>query len=154
VIIKKWNTAHWNRHIETNRMVVVSSFYGHWMLRNLIKIMFNILLNNLVFSDHKWMKLLPFDSSLWDDSNELCFILLRSQDAKLFSKTLNGAVTANQKIVKCRTLDILLNISAPNDRKRMKLPPIDSSRWGDSNELCFIFLRSLAHVILDQSYLR
>jgi hypothetical protein len=33
------------------------------------------------------MKLLPFDSSRWGESNELCFIFLRSLDGEIFNET-------------------------------------------------------------------
>jgi hypothetical protein len=39
--------------------------------------------------------------------------------------------------------DVSTNISASSDRKRMKLPPFDAARRGGSNELRYIFLRSL-----------
>jgi hypothetical protein len=107
-------------------MVANSSFYDRWMLRYIIKFLFDILQNNFASSGRGRMNLPPFDSSRRGESKELLFILLRSLGAELFCKKLNGAVTANQKIIKCRTLDILLDISASSNRRRMKLPPFDS----------------------------
>ena len=40
-------------------------------------------------------------------------------------------------------LDVLTNISASSDRRKLKHSSFDSSRHDDSNELCFNFLRSL-----------
>ena len=37
MIVKKWNTARWNRLIETNRMVVKSCFYEICMAQNWAK---------------------------------------------------------------------------------------------------------------------
>ena len=54
----------------------------------------------------------------------------------------NGKWRSNEN-VKCRFVDVSLNISASSDHRWMKLPPFDAARRGGSNELCFILLRSL-----------
>ena len=46
------------------------------------------------------------------------------------------------------SFDVLLNISASSDRKKMVLPPFESSLRDNSNELWHIILRSLDAEIL------
>ena len=98
IIIEEWNYNHQNRLIETSRMVVVSSSCDHWMLRYLVKchnsalsfafaVPLDVFPNISASSGHRKTKLLPFDSSWWDDSNGYSLILLLSLDAKIFNKT-------------------------------------------------------------------
>jgi hypothetical protein len=37
VVVEEWSYRHWNQLIETNPMIVVSSFYDNWMPRYLTK---------------------------------------------------------------------------------------------------------------------
>ena len=60
----------------------------------------------------------------------------------------NGKWRSNVN-VKCRIVDVSLNISASSDRGRMKPPPFDAARRGGSNELRYILLRSLDDEIID-----
>ena len=93
-------------------MVVIMSFYDHWMARYLTKCQnrhfyiyetapFDVLLNISPSNDCRRMKLPPFDSSWWDDSNELWYSLLWSLDGEIFSKTSKIGI---YKYKKCRFL--------------------------------------------------
>jgi len=62
----------------------------------------------------------------------------------------NGKWRSNVN-VKCRIVDVSLNISASSGRRRIKLPPFVAARWGDSNELRYILLRSLDAEIFNES---
>ena len=62
----------------------------------------------------------------------------------------NGKWRSNVN-VKCRIVDVSLIISASSDRRRIKLPPFDSSRWGGSIESCFILLQSLDADIFNET---
>ena len=57
-------------------------------------------------------------------------ILLRPLDAEIFDETSNGIVP---KVLKRRFDDILPINSASSDRRRMGIPPFDSSRRAGSN---------------------
>src|SRR6266480_1904670 len=46
---------------------------------------------------------------------------------------------------------VSLNISASSGRRRMKPPPFDAARRGDSNELCCILLRPLDAEIFNEN---
>src|SRR5436305_14694013 len=57
-------------------------------------------------------------------------------------------------IVKCRIVDVLLNISASSDCRRMRPTPLDAARRGGSNEVRCILLQSLdAEIINEISFL-
>ena len=92
VIVERCNTARWNRLIETNRMVVVSSFYDHWLKRYLAKrpksaftftALLNILLNFSASSDCKNMINSSLESPSRDESNGSKIIFLGSIDRDL-----------------------------------------------------------------------
>ena len=48
-------------------------------------------------------------------------------------------------------LDVSTNISASSGRRKMKLPPFDAAWRGGSNELRYIFLRSLDTEIFNET---
>src|ERR1051325_7715660 len=50
---------------------------------------------------------------------------------------------AQYRKYKCRIVDVLLNISPSSDRRKMKHSSLEFSHCNASNELCFVFLRSL-----------
>ena len=60
----------------------------------------------------------------------------------------NGKWRSNVN-VKCRIVDVSLNISASSSCRRIKLPPFVMARWDGSNELRYILLRSLDVEIID-----
>ena len=74
------------------------------------------------------MKLPPFESSQWDGSNKLKFVIIGSLDIEIYCKTSKSLKSNNS-----------INID-PID---MKLPPFDSSQWDDSNKLKFVVIGSL-----------
>ena len=71
-------------------------------------VLFDILSIISASSGHRRIRLLPFDSSRWADSNGNCFIPLGLLDAKLFDKMLNGTIL---QILKCWFLLIFHQIS-------------------------------------------
>src|SRR5204863_76691 len=50
---------------------------------------------------------------------------------------------AQYRKYKCRIIDVLLNISPSSDRRKTKHSSLESSHRDASNEMCFVFLRSL-----------
>ena len=89
VIRKLWIIARWNRLNETSRMVVNSYSYEIYMARNCAKHQkigisfyvttpFYVLHNSSPYISRTNTNLPPCDSSRWDDSNELCFIIFWS----------------------------------------------------------------------------
>jgi hypothetical protein len=95
VVVEEWSYRHWNQLIETNPMIVVSSFYDNWMPRYLTKhrhfafcdtAPFDVLPNISASSGRRRMKPPSLDSSRYAGSNGGKIILLRSLDAKLFRK--------------------------------------------------------------------
>src|SRR5436853_6819815 len=79
------------------------------------------------------MKHISSESPLRDASNGGIFMRLASLDGELFVKNC---------FWKFRI------ISSSIDPRRMKMPPFDASRHSDSDDMCFIFLRSLDGEIL------
>ena len=110
---------------------------------------FTVSLNISASSGRRRMILPPFDAAWRGDSNELCRILLRSLDAEIFKR--NGKWRSNVN-VKCRIVDVSLNISTSSGRRRLKLPPFVAAQWGDSNELRYILLRSLDAKIFNEKH--
>src|SRR5436305_9170938 len=85
-------------------MVVVSSFYDHWMSRystNINNLAFNIYvtvpftvsLNISASSDRRRMRHSSLESPRHAASNGGSFILLRPLDAEIFNETVNFSVT-------------------------------------------------------------
>ena len=60
---------------------------------------------------------------------------------------------AQYRKYKCRIIDVLLNISPSSDRRKTKYSSLESSHRDASNELCFIFLRSLDGEIFNETFL-
>ena len=94
-IIEGWNFYHSNQLIETSWMMVVSSFYDHWMpsyltkhkqIGILITAPFDVSSNILASNDRRRMKFLPFESAHRDESNDGRFILLQPLDAEIFDE--------------------------------------------------------------------
>ena len=69
------------------------------------------------------MKLPPFESSQWDESNKLKFVTVESLDIEIYYK-ISKSLKSNNSI----------NIT-PID---MNLLPLDSSQWDESNEIKII----------------
>ena len=93
-------------------MVVILSFYDHWMARYLTKTSksafyiydtapFDVLLNISPSNDHRRLYHSSFESSHQDESNGGNFILLQSLDGEIFSKTSKIGI---YKYKKCRFL--------------------------------------------------
>src|SRR5580698_10245655 len=80
------------------------------------------------------------ESSHQDESNGGCFSFLRSLDAEIFHKTSKIGIFY---IYNTAPFDVLLNISASNDRRKMHYSSLESPRQDESNGGCFSFLRSL-----------
>jgi hypothetical protein len=85
VVIFQWNLYHSNPLIETNRMVVKSSFYvQYWRrsthLKNNIQIILYIYIIDCktLTSDYISIKFIPLESSHWDESNGGKIIFLHS----------------------------------------------------------------------------
>ena len=74
------------------------------------------------------MKLPPFESSRWDESIKLKFVIIESLDIEIYYKT-SKSLNSNNSV----------NIT-PID---MKLLPFDSSQWDDPNKLKFVIIGSL-----------
>ena len=74
------------------------------------------------------MKLPPFESSQWDESNKLKFVTVESLDIEIYYKTPKSLKSNN-----------FFNITSID----MKLLPFDSSQRDDSNKLNFIIIWSL-----------
>jgi len=47
----------------------------------------------------------------------------------------------DEEIIRNFQKQFFTNNSPSNDARRMKMPPFDASRNGDSDDMCFIFLR-------------
>ena len=56
--------------------------------------------------------------------------------------------------MKCQQIsnlhNVLSNISASNDRRNLKIPPLEPSNWEESNGSCFMLLRCLEAEIIDE----
>jgi hypothetical protein len=113
---------------------------------------YNVSLNFSASSDHRKLNYSSLDSSNWDKSNDSNFNFLWSLDAEKFNETLYGSVNKNEKIKKFRIVNESSYCGPSSDHRRMYLPPFDASRRDDSNELCFIFLWSLAGSQFDETY--
>ena len=74
------------------------------------------------------MKLPPFESSQWDESNKLKFVTAESLDIEIYYKISKSLKSNN-----------FFNITSID----MKLLPFDSSQRDDSNKLNFIIIWSL-----------
>src|SRR5436305_14772650 len=74
------------------------------------------------------MKHISSESLLWDALNGSIFMRLASLDGELFVKN-------------CFWKFRIISLSI--DPRRMKIPPFDASRHGDSDDMCFKFMRSL-----------
>ena len=95
---------------------------------------FKILSNNSASRGGRRMEIPPFKLARQDESDGSILILLRILDAELFDKMSSGTVP---KVIK---MNDLLNILAFRTRKRMRIPPFDSSRRAGSNGSIFILL--------------
>ena len=49
----------------------------------------------------------------------------------------------DEEIIRNFQKQFFTNNSPSNDSRRMKIPPFDAARHGDSNDMCSIFLRSV-----------
>ena len=85
------------------------------------------------------MNLLSFDSPWQDDSNELCYVFLQSLNGEVFNET----STIQHLYYDTMPLTVSLNSSPTSGCKEMILLPLNSPWWDESNELYFVFLRSL-----------
>ena len=74
------------------------------------------------------MKHISSESPLRDASNGGIFMRLGSID---------------EEIIRNFQKQFFTNNSPSNDARRMKIPPFDASRHGDSNDMCSIFLGSV-----------
>src|SRR3954447_16274882 len=94
------------------------------------------LASNSASSDQKTMKNSSLESSLRDESNGSSFMSLGAIDKELAAKP-----SVQHSISKKRMpiFDMFASGSLSITSIDMKLPPLDSSRRDDSNELCFIF---------------
>ena len=79
------------------------------------------------------MKHISSESPLQDASNGGILMRLASLDGELFVKN-------------CFWKFRIISLSI--DPRRMKMPPFDASRHGDSDDMCFKFMRSLDGEIL------
>jgi hypothetical protein len=96
----------------------------------------------LLSSNCKKLNYSSFDSSHCNESNKLYLILLYHWVVRYISNV----------NVKCWYIDILLYISLFIAYRNMKLLPFNSSYQDKSNELCFIFLKSLSGEIGNKMY--
>src|SRR5881396_4371951 len=92
MMVERRNYHHSTRRIETVRMVVVSSFYHHWMPRYSAKrqrIGHFIDVSPIISATNngRRTKLPPFEPSRCDDSNGGGFVLLSPLDAEIIGKT-------------------------------------------------------------------
>jgi hypothetical protein len=158
VIIFQWNLYHSNPLIETNQMVVKSSFYvQYWRrstcLKNNIQIILYIYIINCktLTSDYISIKFIPLESSHWDESNSGKIIFLRSIlteidvfiyitiiDCKIIF--LRSTLTEINIFIYITIIDCKIIFS---DHISMKFIPLESSYWDESNGGKIIFLRSI-----------
>jgi hypothetical protein len=138
VIIFQWNLYHSNPLIETNRMVVKSSFYvQYWRRSRCLKIIYKLFFIFIyvtiidcktLTSDCISIKFIPFESSHWDESNGSKIISLCS----IFTE-----------------IDVFIYITIidhkiiSSDHNSMIFIPFESSHWDESNGSKIIFLRSI-----------
>ena len=80
---------------------------------------------NSASSGHRGMGIPPFEPAHRDESNGGIPILLRLLEADIFDETSNGIVP---KVLKRRFDDILPINLASSGRRRIRIPPFDSSR--------------------------
>src|SRR5438067_13024 len=121
MMVKGQDYHHSNRHIETVRMVVVSSFYHHLMPRKSAKrqrIGHFLDISPIISATNngRRTKLPPFEPSRCDDSNGGGFVLLSPLDAEIISK--------RQRIN--YFIDVSPIISASSSDRRTKPPPFES----------------------------
>jgi hypothetical protein len=135
VIIFQWNLYHSNPLIETNRMVVKSSFYvQYWWrsirLKNNIQIILYIYIIDCktLTSGYILLKFIPLESSHWDELNGgkiifLCSILTEI-DVFIYITIIDRKIISSDHI-------------------SMKFIPLESSHWDKSNGGKIIFLHSI-----------
>ena len=130
-------------------MVVFPFSYDHWKLRYLTKFEWRstesdkndgISPINSASSGRRRMGILPFELARQDESNGGIPILLQLLDADIFDETSNGVVS---KVLKHRFDDILPINSASSGRRRMGIPPFDSSQRAGLNGGILVLLQSL-----------
>jgi hypothetical protein len=135
VIIFQWNLYHSNPLIETNRMVVKSSFYiQYWQrstcLKNNIQIIIYIYIIDCktLTSDYISIEFIPLEPSHWDESNGGKIIFLRSILTEI-------DVFIYITIIDCKIIS--------SDHISMKFIPLESSHWDELNGGKIIFLHSI-----------
>src|SRR2546430_10197783 len=99
-------------------------------------------------SGRRRTKMPPFEPALRDESNGDIPILPRPLDAELI-----GKMSSNRRFSTFDTtpFDVSSNISASSGRRRMGIPPFDSSRFAGSNGSIFILLRPLDAELFDET---
>src|SRR5256714_3953570 len=149
MMVERRTYHHSTRRMETVRMVVVSSFYHHWMprysaKRQRIGHFINVSPIISATNNGRRTKLPPFEPSRCDDSNGGGFVLLSPLNAEIIGET----------FIKCRFFDILLIISVKNAGGKTKLLSFDSSYRDGSDGSNFVLLTPLDAEIIGETSIK